>query len=89
MQNSMVVSNLSVLEWKQLPFLDKFGAKNYICQFKLGGHCVPISNSINKSLLHGSMDNFDCIENTKSGTSSSHDTILMVLENQKGENDTW
>ena len=35
MQNSMMVSILSTLEWKQLPFLDKFGPKNRSCQFKL------------------------------------------------------
>ena len=35
MQNSMMVSILSVLDWKQLPFLDKLGPKNQNCQFKL------------------------------------------------------
>ena len=35
------------------------------------------------------MDNFDCIQDTELRTSSSHDTILMVFENQKYENDTW
>ena len=35
MQNSMVVSILSVLDWKELPFLGKFGPKNQNCQFKL------------------------------------------------------
>ena len=54
----------------------------------LGEHCVPISNSINKSLLHRVMDNFDYIGNTKSRTGSSHDTILMVFQNQKETNDT-
>ena len=35
MQNSLMVSILSVLDWKQLPFLDKLGPKNQNCQFKL------------------------------------------------------
>ena len=35
MQNSMMVSILSVLDWKQLLFLDKLGPKNQNCQFKL------------------------------------------------------
>ena len=34
-QNSMVVSIFSVLGWKQLPFVEKFGPKNRNCQFKL------------------------------------------------------
>ena len=54
----------------------------------MGEQRVPISNSTNKSLLHGSMDNFDCTKDTKSGTGSSLDTILMMFENQKEENDT-
>ena len=48
---------------------------------RLGEHRVPISNSIKKGLLHGTMDNFDHIEDTKSGKGSSHDTILMVFQN--------
>ena len=35
MRNSMVVSILSVLDWKWLHFLGKFGPKNHNCQFKL------------------------------------------------------
>ena len=35
MQNSMMVSVLSVLDWKELPFLGKFGPKKQNCQFKL------------------------------------------------------
>ena len=54
----------------------------------LGEHRVLISNYINKILLHEEMDNFDCIQETKSGTRSSHDTILMVFQNQKEKNDT-
>lgn len=45
----------------------------------LGERHVPISNSIKKSLLHGAMDNFDSIEDTKSGTGSSYVTILHLL----------
>ena len=42
----------------------------------LGEHRVLISNSINKRLLHGAIDNFDCIEDMKSGTGSSHGVLL-------------
>ena len=35
MQNSVVVSILSVLDWNQLPFMGKFGPENRNCQFKL------------------------------------------------------
>ena len=31
-------------------------------------HCVQISNFVDKNVLHGGMDNADCIEDTKSGT---------------------
>ena len=34
------------------------------------------------------MDNSDFIEDTKSGTGSSNDTILMVFQNQNEKNDT-
>ena len=54
---------------------------------RLGEHRVPISNSIKKGLLHGAMDNFDHIEDTKSGKGSSHDTILMVFQNQNENNE--
>ena len=33
------------------------------------------------------MDNFDHIEDTKSGKGSSHDTILMVFQNQNENNE--
>ena len=55
---------------------------------ELGKHRAPRSNYINKSLLHEAMDNFDCIEETKSGTGSTHDIILMLCQNQKEKNDT-
>ena len=51
-------------------------------------HCVLISNFVDKNVLLGGMDNADCTEDTKSGTGSSHDTILLVLQNQKEKNDT-
>ena len=54
---------------------------------RLGEHRVPISNSIKKGLLHRAMDNFDHIEDTKSGKGSSHDTILMVFQNQNENNE--
>ena len=54
---------------------------------RLGEHRVPISNSIKKGLLHGAMDNFDHIKDTKSGKGSSHDTILMVFQNQNENNE--
>ena len=51
-------------------------------------HCVLISNFVDKNVLLGGMDNADCTKDTKSGTGSSHDTILLVLQNQKEKNDT-
>ena len=33
------------------------------------------------------MDNFDHIEDTKSGKGSSHDTILMAFQNQNENNE--
>ena len=50
-------------------------------------HRVPISNLIKKGLLHEAMDNFDHIEDTKSGKGSSHDTILLVFQNQNENNE--
>ena len=44
----------------------------------IGERRVSIKNSINKGLLHGAMDNFDHIEDIKSGIGSSHDAILTV-----------
>ena len=37
--------------------------------------------------LHGAMDNFDCIKDTKSENGSSHDTILMISKNQSEKNE--
>ena len=35
------------------------------------------------SIIHASTDNFDHIENSKSGKDSSHDTIMMLFQNNK------
>ena len=35
-------------------------------------------------IIHGTMDNFDHEENTKSGIGGSHDTILMMFQSSKG-----
>lgn len=48
------------------------------------GYRVPIPPNILPSLMiHGAMDNFDHIENTPSGKDSSHDTILMLFQNNE------
>ena len=47
-------------------------------------HRVPVPSAIVPSKhIHGAMDNFDHIENSQSGKGSSHDTILMVFQNNK------
>ena len=53
-----------------------------------GSNRVPFSLSIDKkTLIHGGMDNFDHTEVTSSGIGGSHDTILMLFQNQnKNEN---
>ena len=48
-----------------------------------GSNRVPFSLSIDKkTLIHGGMDNFDHTEVTSSGIGGSHDTILMLFQNQ-------
>ena len=47
-------------------------------------HRVPIPPSIKgNDVIHGTMDNFDHKENSKSGMGGSHDTILVLYENNK------
>ena len=47
-----------------------------------GPHRVPVPPSILQgSLIHGAMDNFNYEEHTFSGIGSSHDTILMLFQN--------
>ena len=49
-----------------------------------GVNRTPIPSTIkNNVLLHGAMDNFDHDENTPSGIGGSHDTILMVFQNDQ------
>ena len=48
-----------------------------------GSNTLPVSLSIDKkALIHGGMDNFDHTEVTSSGIGGSHDTILMLFQNQ-------
>ena len=43
---------------------------------------MPVPQSILPlKLIHGAMDNYGRIENSKSGKGSSHDTILMLFQN--------
>ena len=45
---------------------------------------VPLPESITSiSIIHASMDNFDHIENSKSGNDSSYDTIIMLFQNNE------
>lgn len=47
-----------------------------------GPHRTPVSSDIESSvLIHGAMDNFDHDERTLSGKGGSHDTILMLFQN--------
>ena len=49
-----------------------------------GENRVPVGPSIQpNSVIHGAMDNFDHDENTASGIGGSHDTILMLFQNQQ------
>ena len=51
-----------------------------------GVNRTPIPSIIkNNVLLHGAMDNFDHDENTPSGIGGSHDTILMVFQNDQNK----
>ena len=46
----------------------------------------PIPSTIkNNILLHGAINNFDHGENTPSGIGGSHDTILMVFQNDQNK----
>ena len=48
-----------------------------------GANRMPVSMSIDKkTLIHGAMDNFDHTEVTSSGIGGSHDSILMLFQNQ-------
>ena len=51
-----------------------------------GDNRVPVSRSINnEDIIHGAMDNFDHNEATASGLGSSHDTILILFQNQRSK----
>ena len=51
-----------------------------------GENKVPLPESITStSIMHASIDNFDHIENGKSGKDSSHDTIMMLFENNESK----
>ena len=51
---------------------------------RVGLYRTPVPQLIEDSvLIHGAMDNFDHEENTKSGIGGSHDTILMLFQNNK------
>ena len=54
---------------------------------RAGNHRVPIPPSIKgNDVIHGAMDNFDHEENSKSGKGGSHDTILVLFENNTQQN---
>ena len=47
---------------------------------------VPLSESITStSIIHAAMENFDHIENSKSGKDSIHDTIMMLFQNNESK----
>ena len=51
-----------------------------------GENKVPLSESITStSIIYASKDNFDHIENSKSGKDSSHDIIMMLFQNNESK----
>ena len=47
---------------------------------------IPLPEPITStSIMHASMDNFDHIENGKSGKDSSRDTIMMLFQNNESK----
>ena len=83
---SKIMNRLSIsISYDELERID-FTLANQLLN-SLGEHRVPISNLIKKGLLHEAMYNFDHIEDTKSGKGSSHDTILLVFQNQNENNE--
>ena len=51
-----------------------------------GVNRTPIPSTIKSNvLLHGAIDNFDLDEITPSGIGGSHDTILMVFQNDQNK----
>lgn len=52
------------------------------------GHRVPIPPSIKPEILvHVAMDNFDREEDTMSGMHGTHDTVLVLFQDRKVEDD--
>ena len=50
-----------------------------------GVNRTPIRSTIKNVFLHGAMNNFDHDENTPSGIGRSHNTILMVFQNDQNK----
>ena len=53
-----------------------------------GSNRVPVPLNVTpSSIIHGATDNFDHEENTSSGIGGSHDTILMLFQNNVKDDD--
>ena len=51
---------------------------------------APLPESITSTpIIHASMDNFDHIENGKSGMGSSHDAIIMLFQNNESKEEKF
>ena len=73
----MVFNNLGLcISYDEIERIDYSLANRIIKVMQEYGVPVPPSK-----LIHGAMDNFGRIENSKYGKGSSHDTILMLFQN--------
>ena len=69
------------ISFDQLQRID-FGIMKQVFNVK-GSNRVPVSLSMDKKpLFHGGIDNFNHTEVTSSRIGSSHETILMLFQNQ-------
>ena len=69
------------ISYDQLQRID-FGIMKQVFNVK-GSNRVPVSLSMDKkALFHGGIDNFNHTEVTSSGIGGSHETILMLFQNQ-------
>ena len=46
-----------------------------------GNGRVPVSTSICSNIIHGAMDNFDYKEDANPGIKGSHDTVMVIFQN--------
>ena len=72
------------ISYNEMLTIDNIAAKRIINE--TGENRVPVSETMRSSTtIQGAMDNFDHEENTLSGIKGSHDTILMLFQNNDEE----